>query len=203
MTIPQHPFRVHWKPIIIEAFGYRFADTIEVAALEAITIFCKQHPNEMAEYPIGLFPAADYHDPEWSFRVEHYAHLLGDSAGDTMRMMVRFMNAQLRHQELQHRGIIHLASEAQVTHSKLDRQIIQAEELQAAVTARYEVIAQREETIGHREDQIVESDAIISQRNTMIEFLQEQVQDLTSELEDAYAYIEYLQEHPMPPDVTN
>ena len=77
----------------------------------------------MAVYPIGLFPAADYHNPEWSFRVEHYAHLLGDSVGDTVRMMVRFMNAQLRHQELQCRGIIHLASEAHVTHSKLDRQI--------------------------------------------------------------------------------
>jgi len=37
----------------------------------------------------------------------------------------------------------------------------------------------------------------------VIEFLQEQAQDLTSELEDAYAYIEYLQEHPMPPDVPN
>ena len=57
--------------------------------------------------------------------------------------------------------------------------------------------------IGHREDQIVESDAVINQRNTVIEFLQEQAQDLTSELEDAYAYIEYLQEHPMPPDVPN
>jgi len=79
-----------------------------------------------------------------------------------MRMVIRFMNAQLHHQELQSHSIIHLASEAQVTHSKLDRQITQAEELQAAVTARDEVIAQREETIGHREDQIVESDAIIS-----------------------------------------
>ena len=77
------------------------------------------------------------------------------------------------------------------------------EELQAAVTARDEVIAQREETIGHREDQIIESDTIINQRNTVIEFIQEQAQDLTSELEDAYAYIEYLQEHPMPPDVPN
>ena len=48
----------------------------------------------MAEYPIGLFPTVDYYDPEWSFRVEHCAHLLGDSAGDMMRMMVRFMNAQ-------------------------------------------------------------------------------------------------------------
>ena len=85
----------------------------------------------------------------------------------------------------------------------MDRQITQAEELQAAVTARDEVIAQREETIGHREDQIIESDAVISQCNTVIEFLQEQAQDLTLELEDAYAYIEYLQEHPMPPDVPN
>ena len=85
----------------------------------------------------------------------------------------------------------------------MDRQITQAEELQAAVTARDEVIAQREETIGHREDQIIDSDAVISQCNTVIEFLQEQAQDLTSELEDAYAYIEYLQEHPMPPDVPN
>ena len=96
-----------------------------------------------------------------------------------------------------------MASEAQVTHSKLDRQITQAEELQAVVTDQDEVVAQHEETIGHREDQIVESDAVINQRNTVIEFLQEQAQDLTSELEDAYAYIEYLQEHPMPPDVPN
>ena len=83
----------------------------------------------MAEYPIVLFPTADYHDPEWSFRVEHCAHLLGDSAGDTVHMMVRFMNAQLRLQELQRRGIIHLASEAQITHSKLDSDIAQVEEL--------------------------------------------------------------------------
>ena len=135
ITIPQHPFRAHWQSIEIETFGYRLADTVEAAALEAITSFCEQHPNEVAEYPIGLFPAANYHDPEWSFRVEHCAHLLGDSTGDTVRMMVRFMNAQLRLQELQRRGIIHLASEAQVTHSKLDRQIAQVEELQAAVTA--------------------------------------------------------------------
>ena len=123
MTIPQHPFRSHWQPIEIEAFGYRLADTIEAAALEAITTFCEQHPNGVAQYPIGHFLAADYHDPEWSFRVEHYAHLLGDSVEDTVRMLIRFMNAQLHHQELQRHRIIHLASEAQVTHSKLDRQI--------------------------------------------------------------------------------
>ena len=97
MTIPQHPFRAHWQPIEIEAYGYRFADTIKAATLEAITTFCKRHPNEVVEYPIGLFPVMAYYDPEWSFRVEHCAHLLGDSAGDTMRTIVRFMNAQLRH----------------------------------------------------------------------------------------------------------
>ena len=97
-------------------------------------------------------------------------------------MMVRFMNAQLHHQELQRHGIIHLASEAQVTHSKLDRQTTQAKELQTIVIARDEVIAQREQMIGHQE---------------------EQAQDLTAELEDAYAYTEYLQEHPMPLDVPN
>jgi hypothetical protein len=94
-----------------------------------------------------------------------------------------------------------LVSEAQVTHSKLDRQITQAERASGSSYCPDEVIAQCEGTIGHREDQIVESDAIISQRNTVIEFLQEQAQDLTSELEDAYAYIEYLLEHPMAPDV--
>ena len=93
--------------------------------------------------------------------------------------MVRFMNAQFFLQELQRRGIIHLASEAQVTHSKLDRHIAQVEELQATVTAWDEVIAQHEETIGHREDQITENDALLNPRNIVIEYLREQVQDLT------------------------
>jgi hypothetical protein len=37
--------------------GYHLVDTIETAALEAIHIFCNQHPMEVAGYPIGLFPA--------------------------------------------------------------------------------------------------------------------------------------------------
>ena len=86
-------------------------------------------------------------------------------------MMVRFMNVQCHHQELQHRGIIHLASEAQVTYSKLDRHIAQVEELQAVVTARDEIITQHEETIGHREDQITENDTLLNQRNIVIEYL--------------------------------
>jgi hypothetical protein len=34
--------------------GYRLVDTIETAALEAINIFCNQHPMEVAAYPIGF-----------------------------------------------------------------------------------------------------------------------------------------------------
>jgi hypothetical protein len=44
--------------------GHRLPDAFEAAALEAINIFCDQHPNELVGYPIGLFPTADSHDPE-------------------------------------------------------------------------------------------------------------------------------------------
>jgi hypothetical protein len=64
-----------------------------------------------------------------------------------------------------------------------------------------EIIAAREETILHQEDQINESDAIITQRNTIIEFLQEQIHDLILEVDDAHAHIDELQRHPIPPAV--
>jgi hypothetical protein len=35
--------------------GYRIVDTIEGAALEAIYLFCNQHPREVVGQPIGLF----------------------------------------------------------------------------------------------------------------------------------------------------
>jgi hypothetical protein len=44
--------------------GHRLADTFEAAAFEAITIFYDQHLDEVFEYPIGLYPIADSHDPE-------------------------------------------------------------------------------------------------------------------------------------------
>jgi hypothetical protein len=48
MTIPQHPFRSQWQPIEVDVVGYRIVDTIEGAALEAIYLFCNQHPREIA-----------------------------------------------------------------------------------------------------------------------------------------------------------
>jgi hypothetical protein len=201
MTIPQYPSRSLWQPIEIDEVGHRLADTFEAAALEAINIFCDQHPDEVVGYPIGLFPTADSHDPEWTFRVSHFGNLLGDLTEETLRATVRFMNAQYRHQILQCHGMSQMTTIAQGYHRNINRQITQIEELQATITAKDEVIAQRDETITHREDHIIESDTLIIQCNTIIEFLQEQVHDLTLELDDAIAHINMFHEQPVPPVV--
>ncbi|PVH38596.1 hypothetical protein PAHAL_5G297700 [Panicum hallii] len=188
MTIPQHPFRSQWQPIEVDVVGYRLVDTIETAALEAIHILCNQHPMEVAGHPIGLFPAIDSSDPEWNFRIAHYGHMLGDSAEETLRGTIRFMNVQHHYQILLRRGMGQLTGIAQGHYRNADRQ-------------KEEIIAAREETILHREDQINESDAIITQRNTIIEFLQEQIHDLILEVDDAHAHIDELQQQPVPPAV--
>jgi hypothetical protein len=105
MTIPQHPFHSQWQPIEIDVVGYCLVDTIETVTLEAIHIFCNQHPMEVAGYPIGLFPAIDSSDPEWNFRIAHYGHMLGDSAEETLRGLIRFMNVQHHYQILLRRGM--------------------------------------------------------------------------------------------------
>jgi hypothetical protein len=192
MTIPQHPFRSQWQPIEVDVVGYCLVDTIKTAALEAIHIFCNQHPMEVAGHPIGLFPTIDSGDPEWNFRIAHYGHLLGDSAEETIRGIIRFMNVQHHYQILLRRSMGQLISVAQGHYRNADRQVTQIVELQALVTKKDEIIAARDETILHREDQINESDAIITQRNTIIEFLQEQIHDLILEADDAHAHIEEL-----------
>jgi hypothetical protein len=181
--------------------GYCLVDTIEAAALEAIHIFCDQHPEEVAGYPMGLFPAADSRDPEWVFRVSHCGHLLGDLAEETLCTTIRFMNAQHHYQILQHRCMNQLTNIAQSHHRNVDQQVTQIEEPQATITTKDEVIAQQDETIIHREDQIIESVTLIIQCNTIIEFLQDQVHDLTLELDDTIAHINVLQEQPVPLDV--
>jgi hypothetical protein len=54
MTIPKHPSRSLWQPIEIDVVGHRLAHTFETTVLEAINIFCDQHPNEVVRYPIRL-----------------------------------------------------------------------------------------------------------------------------------------------------
>jgi hypothetical protein len=92
-----------------------------------------------------------------------------------------------------------MTSIAQGYRRNINRQITQVEELQATITAKDEVIAQGDETITHREDRIIESDALIIQCNTVIEFLQEQVHDLTLELDNAITHIGMLHQQPTPP----
>jgi hypothetical protein len=103
--------------------GYRLVDTIETAALEAIHIFCNQHPMEVAGYPISLFPAIDSGDPEWNFRIAHYGHMLGDSAEETLRGTIRFINVQHHNQILLRRGMGQLLGIAQSHHHNADRQV--------------------------------------------------------------------------------
>jgi hypothetical protein len=90
--------------------GYHLVDTIEIAALEAIHLFCNQHPMEVAGYPICLFPAIDSSDPEWNFRIAHYGHMLGDSAEETLRSTIKFMNVPHHYQLLLRRGMGQLTS---------------------------------------------------------------------------------------------
>jgi hypothetical protein len=145
---------------------------------------------EVAGYPIGLFPAIDSSDPEWKFRIAHYGHLLGDLAEETS--ITRFMNVEHHYQILLRRSMGQITGAAQGHYRNANRQVTQIVELQALVTQKDEIIAARDETILHREDQINESDAIITQRNTIIEFLQEQIHDLILEADDTHAHIEEL-----------
>jgi hypothetical protein len=123
MTIPQHPSRSLWQPIEIEVVGHCLADTFEATALETINILCDRHPDEVARCPIGLFPAADSRDPEWTFRVSHFGHLLGDLTEETLCATIRFMNAQYRHQTLQRHGMSQMTSLAQGYHKNINQQI--------------------------------------------------------------------------------
>jgi hypothetical protein len=109
---------------------------------------------EVAGYLIGLFPAIDSSDLEWNFWIDHIGHLLGDLAEETVRSITRFMNVQHHYQILLLRSMGQLTGVAQGHYRNADRQVTQIVELQALVTQKDEIIAARDETILHREDQI-------------------------------------------------
>jgi hypothetical protein len=76
---------------------------------------------EVAGHPIGLFPAIDSSDPEWNFRIAHYSHMLGDSAEETLRGAIRFMNVQNHYQILLRRSIGQMTGVAQGHYRNADR----------------------------------------------------------------------------------
>jgi hypothetical protein len=173
MVIPQHPFRSQWQPIEVIVMGYRIVDTIEGAALEAIYLFCSQHPREVAGQPIGLFSTTDPKESEWNLRVMPESHRLEGPTEEALRGMMRFVNVQYHYQMLLRREMGQLVHAARSHFREADRLITQVDQLRALAVEKDGIIAARNETIQHREDQINESDAIITQRNTIIEFLQE------------------------------
>jgi hypothetical protein len=111
------------------------------------------------------------------------------------------MDVQYHYQMLLRHGVSQITGVAQSHYRNADHQVTQIEELQALVTQKDEIIAARDETILHREDQINESDHLITQRDAVIEFLQEQIHDLLIEADDAQAHIEELQQQPILPAI--
>jgi hypothetical protein len=181
--------------------GHRLVDTFESAALEAIHIFCDKHPEEVAAYPIGLFPATDSRDSEWTFRISYGSHLLGDLSLETLQALIRFMNVQHQYQLLQRRSMNQLSILAQAHHGTITQQLDELNELHTITNAQVDLLAQRDVIINNQENQIHERETVIAQRNIIIEFLQDQVQDLTIELDDAVNHINDLHEQPAPPVV--
>jgi hypothetical protein len=119
-------------------------DTFEAAALKAITTFCEQHSMEVAAYPIGLFLAVFAHDAEWIFRTNHLGHLVGDLTEETLRAVIRYMNAQCRFQSLKQRCMDDMVNLAQDFHRDLTLKDDQIHSLG-------QEIARRDTTIGHLE----------------------------------------------------
>ena len=193
MTIPQHP-TLEWPPIEIEVIGYRLVDAFETAALKAITTFCEHHPEEVAAYPIGLFPAVNAGNAEWLFRTIHFGYHVGDVVEETIQAVTRYMNAQSHYQILQQRHMEQVIDLAQTFQRGLRLRDTQIQGLQEAVAGRDHAIAQFEL-------QVLEHGAEIVQRNTVIGFLQGQVHELQADLDDAMAHIGMLHEQPMPPVV--
>jgi hypothetical protein len=93
--------------------GHRIVDTIEGAALEAIYLFCNQHPREVAGQPIGLFSTTDPNDPEWNLRVVPEGHRLEGSTEEALQGTTRFMSVQHHYQLLLRCGMGQLISIAQ------------------------------------------------------------------------------------------
>jgi hypothetical protein len=201
MTIPQHPSRYLWQPVTICTFGHRLVDTFESATLEAIHIFCDKHPEEVAAYPIGLFPATDPRDSEWTFRISYYSHLLGDLSLETLQALIRFMNVQHQYQLLQPQSKNQLSTLAQAHHGTVTQQLDELNELHTITNAQVDLLAQRDVIINNQENQIHKRETVIAQCNIIIGCLQDQVQDLTIELDDAINQINDLHEQPTPPIV--
>ena len=99
----------------IEIKSSRLVDVWEAAALQALTEFCAQHPVEVTNLPIGIFPAANVEDLAWLDRVD--MDILGYIClQETVLTSTWCMNALLRLYQRQKESMDILLEAAQVSH---------------------------------------------------------------------------------------
>jgi hypothetical protein len=98
--------RLLWESLrtflYIEAPQYDAVEYQEegVHRLEAIYLFCNQHPREVPGRPIGIFSTTDPNDPEWNLRVVPEGHKLQGSTKEALRGTLWFMKVQHHYQLL-------------------------------------------------------------------------------------------------------
>jgi hypothetical protein len=108
LTLEPHPLQPRWHSLDSETVGFRADDTIEVAALKALTTFYGYHPLEMMMHPLGLFPAEKRDDPMWCDRVRHAKDVRAMHLDHVGRITVQCMSALYRLQALQNDVMTHL-----------------------------------------------------------------------------------------------
>ena len=147
LPTPTHP---EWPLLDLEVAGSRLMDTWEAAALQALTMFCAQHPVEVTLLPIGIFPAANYEDPAWLDNVEH-ADILGYICPhETVLTSMRCMNSLFRLYQRQQESMIMLMETARNAHL----------------------------IVSARDAQLMELEQGLDERGTLVEHLEGQIQDL-------------------------
>ena len=164
LPTPMHP---EWPLLDVEIRGNQLADTWEAVALQALTQFCDQHPMEITNLLISLFPATKKHDLAWLDRVDHMDILGYTCPQETILTSMRCMNALFRLYQLQKESMDLLLQTAQASHL----------------------------TVNARNEQIDELKQGMDKRGAMVEQLEEQIQDLHMELDAAHAHIDWHHDH--------
>jgi hypothetical protein len=72
VKISMCPTNPAWEEWECKAQGRNLADTVQKAALEALTTFCGKHPDEIADSAANVIPVLERHTVPW---VEHEAFL--------------------------------------------------------------------------------------------------------------------------------
>jgi hypothetical protein len=62
VKIPMCPTNPAWKEWECKAQGRNMADTVQTAALRALTAFCGKHPDQVADSAARVIPVPERHD---------------------------------------------------------------------------------------------------------------------------------------------